>query len=553
VNQPVPGESAIELPWLAPSVGALVALARPDTPTRWSQVRHDPAALLLLARHHCLPSSGTIPRPDASAELLETACRFLIGPPCGALDGNHPAVAPVVRAARAVAAIARRLAEKTGACPPDAAWVGGLLAPLGWFAVGAVRPDALTACLHDAEWATKPEAVQARHWGYTHAEIARRLARRWQLPAWLTAVVGHLELPSAVARAFGADEPLFRVVQAAVGLAARNGVTLQLPVGATPAEALGGLGLPPAAVRGLEEEAPPPDLPVRSWSDPYSAPLLPELLAQAAENARRQGRAGPHELESEIDYLHRALRLQRADETERVRVGRLAGLAELAAGAGHEINNPLAVISGQAQHLLQHEADPGRQKSLQAIVRQAQRIHDILGDLMQFARPPRPQKLTVDVHELVREAAESVRELADLKKVTVELLEPAAALLDADPRQARTALAGLMRNAVEAAPAGGWARLRVESSESAVCFVIEDGGAGPAPEQLDHLFDPFFSGRPAGRGRGLGLPTAWRLAREQGGDVRFEPVPGGPTRFVLTLPRSTPAAPPFVPPERKSA
>ena len=111
MNLPVPGESAIELPWLAPSAGALVALARPDTPTRWSQVRHDPAALLLLARHSCLPVSaapGAPPRAGLPAELLELACRSLIGPPCGALDANHPAVAPVVRAARTVAATARR-------------------------------------------------------------------------------------------------------------------------------------------------------------------------------------------------------------------------------------------------------------------------------------------------------------------------------------------------------------------------------------------------------------------------------------------------------------
>jgi signal transduction histidine kinase len=67
---------------------------------------------------------------------------------------------------------------------------------------------------------------------------------------------------------------------------------------------------------------------------------------------------------------------------------------------------------------------------------------------------------------------------------------------------------------------------------------VEDSGPGPAPEQRPHLFDPFYSGRSAGRGRGLGLPLAWRLARQQGGDVSLEPArPGQPTRFVLSLPR----------------
>jgi signal transduction histidine kinase len=53
------------------------------------------------------------------------------------------------------------------------------------------------------------------------------------------------------------------------------------------------------------------------------------------------------------------------------------------------------------------------------------------------------------------------------------------------------------------------------------------------------MFDPFYSGRPAGRGRGLGLPTAWRLARENGGDVVFDEQCSGPTRFILSLPRET--------------
>ena len=70
---------------------------------------------------------------------------------------------------------------------------------------------------------------------------------------------------------------------------------------------------------------------------------------------------------------------------------------------------------------------------------------------------------------------------------------------------------------------------------------VEDSGPGPSPEQRPHLFDPFYSGRNAGRGRGLGLPVAWRLARQQGGDLHLETArPGVPTRFVLVLPATLP-------------
>jgi signal transduction histidine kinase len=116
--------------------------------------------------------------------------------------------------------------------------------------------------------------------------------------------------------------------------------------------------------------------------------------------------------------------------------------------------------------------------------------------------------------------------------------------LCADPGQVRTALTCLLRNAVEAAPAEGWAALRLEThSADAVEIVVEDNGPGPPPQQREHLFDPFYCGRSAGRGRGLGLPTAWRLARQHGGDVHFVSLPDGPTRFVLTLPVELPSGP----------
>jgi len=132
----------------------------------------------------------------------------------------------------------------------------------------------------------------------------------------------------------------------------------------------------------------------------------------------------------------------------------------------------------------------------------------------------------------------SLRELAAGKQVIVQLQAPDRLGLYADAEQVRTALACLLRNAIEAAPAEGWARLRVEAGAERVEVRIEDSGPGPSDEQRGSLFDPFFSGRNAGRGRGLGLPVAWRLAQLQGGDVRLEPAqPGAATCFVLTLPR----------------
>jgi signal transduction histidine kinase len=308
---------------------------------------------------------------------------------------------------------------------------------------------------------------------------------------------------------------------------------------------------------------------------PSDVPLLADLLALAAENRRLRDAPRRDRIEAETDALADALQEARRGEAERLRDQKLASLAELAAGAGHEINNPLAVISGQAQFLLNKlrapkprtltpatagEADEERapvvpsprlvagasseeaEGALRKIVEQAQRIHQILRDLMQFARPPRPRKQRLDAGDLVQEVATSLADLAALRRVRVVVPRPERPVaVCADPDQLRLALTCLLRNAVEAAPAEGWAGARVETpSADAVEIVVEDNGAGPPPQQREYLFDPFYSGRSAGRGRGLGLPTAWRLARQHGGDVAFVSLPDGPTRFVLRLPVESP-------------
>ncbi len=224
-------------------------------------------------------------------------------------------------------------------------------------------------------------------------------------------------------------------------------------------------------------------------------------------------------------------------------------MAEFAAGASHEINNPLAVIRGHAQLLLAQETDPARERQLAAIVRQTRRVHDLLQGTLQFARPPRPNPASVLVGDWLADVVSGYLPDADARGVSVDVTGGSglAALASFDRGQMSQALGQLLRNAIEAAPSGGWVRLRAEQRSGAVTVSVEDSGPGPSGRDVEHLFDPFYSGRTAGRGRGLGLAIAWRLARQNGGDVRYSPTPGGPTRFVLTLPASSAV------PERKSA
>jgi signal transduction histidine kinase len=531
----------------------LLALARAPAALAWAALRHDPGAVLLVLRQTArspAPSEPSFPSRLGDPTILDGALCFLREsgqPTAGFVDWNEPAVQPIYRASLTYAGLAARVAEQTGRCDAEQAWVAGLLAPLGWLAVCATDAGRAADCLADPALARHTAATQRRHWGLDHAALARRLARAWNLPGWLSAVVGHLGLSAGVAGPLGADVPLFQVVQLAVGLAQQRPGGLFLAVADAPAQVAMALGLSAVERAALEREAealakPPPP---QTWTDPGGVPLLAGLLTLARENRRLQDAPDREDLERRCDHLHQALEAQHGAEAERLQAQKLAALAEFAAGAGHEINNPLAVISGQAQYLLKQfsigDEEPSASKietSLRTIIAQAQRIHQMLNEVMQFARPPKPQRQLVDVPQLLRDVAAGLDEAARERGVELVCPPPEVPVtLFADVRQLRTALSCLLRNAIEAAPAGGWAGVRLERpAPDLVEFVVEDSGSGPAPALRAHLFDPFYSGRPAGRGRGLGLPTAWRLAREQGGDVRFDEHAPGPTRFILSLP-----------------
>jgi two-component system, NtrC family, sensor kinase len=561
VRVPALGEAATQLPWLCPCAASLLALARSPAGGAWSEIRHDPAALLLVLREAgrtlASPALSFFPSVLRDPGALRGALHYLsleerrqaghdpLLPACNgqlncSIDWSRSSNRQIYRACFAYARTAQRLAECTGRCDPDNAWVTAFLAPLGWLAICAIDTEKAASCLADPQFAADPDSSQRHYWGSDQDAIARRLLRRWQVPRWLAAVVGHLGLKVEIAQNLGADADLFRMVQLAVGLAQQHGQGLSLRLGTSPAENAAVLALPAREQETLGREfdsaVPLPRI-LENCTSPLQIPLLREVLLSAVENQQLRDAPILEELENERDRLHHALERQQTGETERLQVLKLEALAEFAAGAAHEINNPLAVISGQAQYLMGHDSDPERQQALRTIVIQAQRIHQLLSDLMQFARPARPQRQLVDIRGLLREVALSLSDLAGEKEVRLVLAEPEHGFhLFADSRQVRTALECLLRNAIEAAPASGWASLRVGAAGDRLEFVVEDNGTAPSPAQAMHLFDPFYSGRLAGRGRGLGLPTAWRLARENGGEVRWDETAAGPTRFTLSLP-----------------
>jgi len=221
---------------------------------------------------------------------------------------------------------------------------------------------------------------------------------------------------------------------------------------------------------------------------------------------------------------------------------KLAALAEFAAGAGHEINNPLAVICGRAELLLRQESDPQRRRDLATIHAQAKRIYEMIADLMLFARPPQPVLRAIDLRIVLSELADELKAPCQERGILLQVRLGAPVVVRADGNQLRVALRAVCDNALEVMDSGGrleifcQATAAAADSEGTARIEIRDNGPGFDEHTREHLFDPFYSGRAAGRGLGMGLAKCWRIVRQHQGTIEAFSSSGGGAAFVITLP-----------------
>jgi two-component system sensor histidine kinase PilS (NtrC family) len=215
------------------------------------------------------------------------------------------------------------------------------------------------------------------------------------------------------------------------------------------------------------------------------------------------------------------------------RTDRLAAVGRLAAGMAHEIRNPLASISGSVQ-LLRENLTLGREDRhlMDIVVREADRLSDLLNDFLLFARPTPPEK-----EELL--AAELVDELVSLstgdKRFDMVTFSDHCApnvRLYGDRRQLRQALWNLVLNAVEAMPAGGELSLSVAEDGSTLC--VTDSGTGVPQALRQKIFDPFFTTKD--HGTGLGLAMTHSIIEAHGGTLELDSKVDCGARFVIRLP-----------------
>jgi signal transduction histidine kinase/HD-like signal output (HDOD) protein len=254
-------------------------------------------------------------------------------------------------------------------------------------------------------------------------------------------------------------------------------------------------------------------------------------MALRAAQVREESRALSEQLAEANRQLHNA-------QSEILRSRTMISVGEMAAGAAHEMNNPLAVISGRSQLLATQLADPKFKAAAHLIHEQAHRLSAIITELMDFARPEAPTLETADIADVLERALHEAKMQTDPADRSIELTIGEAPGVSLDVKQVSAAICEVLENAIHATdPQKGQIGIHAgfDPFSNRVVVTISDDGCGMDENTVKHAFDPFFSNKPAGRRRGMGLAKALRWIEASGGSIRLESRPAQGTRIIVLL------------------
>jgi PAS domain S-box-containing protein len=230
---------------------------------------------------------------------------------------------------------------------------------------------------------------------------------------------------------------------------------------------------------------------------------------------------------------------------------RLSSLGRLVASVCHEINNPITsivtfnklILSYLQESKLPPDGSAGFERYLDLSIREALRCGSIVNNLLTFARQKNVEAKEIDLIEVVQTIMMLTKHQLESSQVEYELNLPKAPFkVYGDSTQIQQCLMNLIFNAIESMPEGG--KLTIsggpDDEENMVWLSVADNGHGIKPEDLPHIFEPFYTTKVDGKGVGLGLSMTYGIIRKHNGIIEVNSNPSKGTVFKIKLPRSSP-------------
>ncbi|NNF97593.1 MAG: HAMP domain-containing histidine kinase, partial [Halobacteria archaeon] len=261
-----------------------------------------------------------------------------------------------------------------------------------------------------------------------------------------------------------------------------------------------------------------------------------EEAASSRDEVSRAGRA--------FNYLVEKLETTEKEREQAVHAAcqseLLAALGQLAAGIGHEINNPLMNIMSLASLMDETLNDDKSdiKNDLKSLKKEGQRCARIVQGILSFAREKKPSYISFDMTELLAETIELLRYRIESSEIVLETKIAESLPMQGDPNLLQQVLVNILLNAIQASPAGSKILVKAEQVHEFVEIEITDYGIGITSNDFSKIFDPFFTTKEEGEGTGLGLSISYGIVQRHNGSLSLENASHGGAKVRICLPRA---------------
>jgi len=230
-----------------------------------------------------------------------------------------------------------------------------------------------------------------------------------------------------------------------------------------------------------------------------------------------------------------------------IQSSKMNAVGQLAAGVAHEINNPLSGVLGHAKNIIRYAEvkNLNQQESIklllewvEKIAKDAERCKTITSNLLSFSRQDKAQMRPVNINNIIYNSVQLIGAKFRASKINLDVeVDESLPMISGSESELQQVFINLLINAEQATSAGGKVLIKTsQQDDNYIQISFLDTGEGIAKENLEHIFDAFFTTKPPGKGTGLGLSICYRIIKDHKGDIKVESIVDGGSVFIIRLP-----------------